>query len=182
VPDFGQLPRQSARPGDFTFAYDRGEYVITKVNATLNVAPFVLAPGVRDNSVIEVDVRLMGDVTSRYAFVVCRDQSSTTGSKQYRASIVPAERRLILSRWDDGSQRVLMEARDEPTIQSGNASNRLALRCAGTRIEASVNGKVVAGADDMTLNRGGHGLGIGTFAGVEGTLEGRFDNLVVRNP
>jgi hypothetical protein len=32
------------------------------------------------------------------------------------------------------------------------------------------------------LTSGEHGLGAGTFAGVEGSLEARFDNLEVREP
>src|SRR5215212_7159575 len=32
-PEIGQLPRVSARAADYTFAYDRGEYVINKLNA-----------------------------------------------------------------------------------------------------------------------------------------------------
>jgi serine/threonine-protein kinase len=181
-PETGQLPRTSARPNDYVFAYDRGEYVINKVNAALPAAPIVFLPGSYDNSVIAVDVRIMGNVPSGYAFVVCRDQSTGGQAKQYRASIVPEGRRVILSRWDDGNQRVLAEARDEPAIRIGTAANRLELSCAGTKIAAGVNGKVVATADDVALNRGDHGLGAGTFAGVEGTLEARFDNLEVREP
>jgi serine/threonine-protein kinase len=178
----GQLPRVSARPSDYVFAYDGGEYVINKINAALPAAPIVFLPETYDNSVIAVDVRIMGDVASRYAFVVCRDQSTGGQAKQYRASIVPDGRRLILSRWDDGNQRVLAEARDDESIQTGNAVNRLELRCVGTKVTAMVNSKIVATADDMTLNRGDHGLGAGTFSGVEGTLEARFDNLEVRVP
>ena len=181
-PDIGQLPRTSPRPNDYTFTYDAGEYVITKINAALAAAPIVFAPGSFSNSVVAVDVRIMGNVASRYAFVVCRDQSTGGQTKQYRASLVPEGRRVILSRWDSGTQRVLSEARDEPAVRTGNTANRLELRCAGVRIAAVVNGKVVATADDMTLDKGEHGLGAGTFAGVEGTLEARFDNLEVRQP
>jgi tRNA A-37 threonylcarbamoyl transferase component Bud32 len=180
--EFGQLQRTSPRPSDYTFAYDAGEYVMTKINPALPAAPIVFVPGTFNNSVLAVDVRIMGDVASRYAFVVCRDQSTGGQTKQYRASIVPDGRRVILSRWDSGTQRVLSEARDEPAIRTGNAVNRLELRCTGVRIAAIVNGKVVATADDMTLDKGEHGLGAGTFAGVEGTLEARFDNLDVRSP
>ena len=181
-PEFGQLLRTSPRPNDYTFSYDGGEYVINKTNPTLPSAPIVFLPGSYDNTIIAVDIRLMGDVTSRYAFVVCRDQSTGGQARQYRASMVPDERRLILSRWDDGNQRVLATVSDEPAINPGNARNRLELRCAGARIAASVNGKVVASADDMTLNRGDQGIGAGTFSGVVGTLEARFDNLEVRQP
>jgi serine/threonine protein kinase len=178
----GQLPRVSARPSDYVFSYDGGEYVINKVNAALPAAPIVFVPGSYENSVVAVDVRIMGDVSSRYAFVVCRDQSTGGQAKQYRASIVPEGQRVILSRWDDGTQRVLAEARDEPAIRTGNATNRLELRCAAAKIVAVVNGKTVASADDMTLSKGDHGIGAGTFSGVEGTLEARFDNLEVRVP
>ena len=180
--EFGQLQRTSPRPNDYTFAYDAGEYVMTKINPALPAAPIVFVPGTFNNSVLAADVRIMGNVASRYAFVVCRDQSTGGQTKQYRASIVPDGRRVILSRWDSGAQRVLSEARDEPAIRTGNAVNRLELRCTGVRIAAVVNGKVVATADDMTLDKGEHGLGAGTFAGVEGTLEARFDNLDVRSP
>lgn len=178
----GQLPRTSARPNDYVFSYDGGEYVINKINAALPAAPIVFLPGSYENTIIAVDVRIMGDAASRYAFVVCRDQSSGGQAKQYRASVVPEGRRLILSRWDEGNQRVLAEARDEAAINTGNAKNRLELRCAGAKISAAVNGQVIATADDMTLSRGDHGVGAGTFAGVEGTLEARFDTLEVRAP
>jgi serine/threonine-protein kinase len=181
-PEIGQLPRVSPRPNDYVFAYDQGEYVINKINAALPAAPIVFVPGEYDNTVLAVDVRIVGDVASRYAFVVCRDQSNGGAAKQYRASIVPDGRRLILSRWDDGNQRVLAEARDDEAIQPGNAVNHLELRCAGTKIAASVNGTLVASADDLTLSRGLQGLGAGTFQGFDGTLDARFDNLEVRQP
>ena len=180
--EIGQLPRVSARPSDYVFAYDRGEYVINKINAALPAAPIVFLPGSYDNTVIGVDVRIAGDAASRYAFVVCRDQSSGGQAKQYRASIVPEGRRLILSRWDDGSQRVLSEVRDDAAINPGNAVNRLELRCADTKISAAVNGKTLVSADDTALTRGEQGLGAGTFAGVDGTLEARFDNLEIKAP
>lgn len=180
--EIGQLPRVSARPNDYVFAYDRGEYVINKINAALPAAPIVFLPGSYENTVIAVDVRIVGDAASRYAFVVCRDQSSGGQAKQYRASIVPEGRRLILSRWDDGSQRVLSEVRDDAAINPGNAVNRLELSCAGAKISAAVNGKTLVSADDTTLNRGDQGLGAGTFAGVDGTLEARYDNLEIKSP
>jgi hypothetical protein len=180
--EIGQLPRVSARPTDYVFAYDRGEYVMNKINAALPAAPIVFLPGTYDNTVIALDVRIVGDVASRYAFVVCRDQSSGGQAKQYRVSIVPEGRRLILSRWDDGSQRVLSEVRDDAAINPGSAVNRLELRCAGPKISAAVNGKTLVSADDTALNRGEQGLGAGTFAGVDGTLEARFDNLEIKAP
>jgi hypothetical protein len=179
--EIGQLPRTSSRPNDYVFSYDRGEYVINKINAALQIAPMVILNGPYDNTVIAIDVRLMGDVSSRYGFVVCRNQPAAQ-SKQYRASIAPDGRRLILSRWDDGQERMLATVRDEPAINPGNAKNRLELRCAGTRIAAAVNGKVVASATDMTLSRGAHGVGAGAFAGTEGTIEARYDNLEIRSP
>ena len=146
------LARPDSRPNDYTFGYDRGEYGINKINAALQVAPMVVLNGPYDNTVIAVDVRLVGDVSSKYAFLVCRNQSTSGQSKHYRVSVVPEGRRLILSRWDDGQERVLSTVRDEPAINPGNAKNRLELRCAGAKISASVNGKLLASVDDMTLN------------------------------
>ena len=77
---------------------------------------------------------------------------------------------------------MLSSVRDEPAINPGNAKNRLELRCAGAKISASVNGKVVASADDMTMNRGDHGMGAGAFTGIQGTIEARYDNLEIRVP
>jgi hypothetical protein len=181
-PATGLLPRASARPNDYVFSYDGGEYVINKINASLPAAPIVFLTDTFENTVIAVDVRFTGEVASRYAFVVCRDQSSGGLARQYRASVVPEGRRLVLSRWDDGNQRVLSEARDDAAIHTGNAKNRLELRCAGQKVSASVNGKVIATADDLTYNRGSHGVGAGTFSGVDGVLEARFDDLEVRAP
>jgi hypothetical protein len=181
--EIGQFPRVSGRPNDYTYSYDRGEYVINKVNPAMSGAPIVFVPGgPYENSAIAIDVRMVGDAANRYAFVVCRDQTVGGQAKQYRASLVPAERGLILSRWDTGRQRVLAEVRDEAAINAGNATNRLELRCAGAKISAVVNGKMVASVDDMTLNKGEHGVGAGTFDQINLTLEARFDNLEVRVP
>ena len=155
-------------PERLRLRYDRGEYVINKINAALQVAPIVFLNGPYDNTVIAVDVRMMGDVASRYAFLVCRDQATAGQSKQYRASMVPEGRRLILSRWDDGQERTLSAVRDDAAINPGNADNRLELRCAGAKISASVNGKTLVSADDMTLNRGDQGLGAGRVHGDRG--------------
>jgi len=178
----GQLPRTSLNPNDYVFKYDRGEYVINKINPALPVAPMVILNGPYDNTVIAIDVRLMGDVTSRYTFAVCRHQSTAAQSKHYRASVVPDGRRLFLARWDDGQERILAVVRDEPAINPGNARNRLELRCAGSKISASVNGKVVASVDDLTMSRGDHGVGAGAFSGFQGTIEARYDNLEIRAP
>lgn len=178
----GQLPRTSSRPNDYVFSYDRGEYVINKINAAAQIAPMVILNGPYDNTVIAVDIRLMGDVRSRYGFLACRHQTTATLSKHYRASVVPDGREMILSRWDDGQERKLHTVSDEPSINPGNGKNRLELRCAGTRISVTVNGKVLASVDDMTLSRGDHGVGTGAFTGTQGTIEARYDNLEIRVP
>jgi hypothetical protein len=180
--DAALLPLVSARPTDYTFAYDRGEYVISVINAAYQGVPVSLLSGGYDNSIIAVDVRMMGDVASRYAFLVCRHSSTEGQTNQYRASLVPDGQRVILSRWDGRTERSLASVRDEPAVNPGNAKNRFELRCAGTTISVAVNNKVVVTTNDMTLNRGADGVGAGTFAGVEGTLEARFDNLEVRTP
>ena len=178
----GLLTRTSPRPNDYVFVYERGEYAIKKLNPTLPAAPIVFLRGEYKDTVIAVDVRIVGEAASRYAFLVCRDSSASGQTRQYRASIVPEGRRMILSVWGDGEQKVLAETRDNPAIQIANAINRLELRCAGRKIEAIVNGKTVLSVEDSTLTSGEHGLGAGTFSGVEGVLEARFDNLEVRQP
>jgi hypothetical protein len=178
----GLLTSTSPRPNDYVFAYERGEYAIKKLNPALPSAPIVFVRGEYTDTVIAVDVRIVGEAGARYAFLVCRDSSADGQTRQYRASIVPEGRRVILSRWGDGEQKVLAETRDNPAVQFGNATNRFELRCAGPNIQAIVNGKVVVSAEDGTLTSGEHGLGAGTFSGVEGTLEARFDNLEVRQP
>jgi hypothetical protein len=100
----GLLTRTSPRPNDYAFAYDRGEYVIRKVNPTLPAAPIVFVRGEYADTVIAVDVRIVGEAGARYAFVVCRDKSEDGQTRQYRASIVPEGRRVILSHWADGGQ------------------------------------------------------------------------------
>ena len=83
---------------------------------------------------------------------------------------------------DIAQVQALSTVRDESAINPGNAKNRLELRCAGAKISAVVNGKVLASVDDMTLNRGDHGVGVGAFTGIQGTLEARYDNLEIRAP
>jgi len=86
-PEIGQLSQTSQRPSDYRFSYDDGEYVITKMNAALQVAPIVIINGPYDNTVIAVDVRLVGDVASRYAFLVCRNQSTAGGFTGFQGTL-----------------------------------------------------------------------------------------------
>ena len=79
--------------------------------------------GPYDNTVIAIDVRIMGDAASRYVFLVCGNQSTSGQSKRYRATIVPDGRQFILSRWDDGQERMLSTLTNEPSVNPGNAKN-----------------------------------------------------------
>ncbi len=66
------------------------------------------------------------------------------------------------------------------TIAQGTATNHLQLECAGQTLRGSINGQVVAVADDDGLSSGDAGLLAGAFE--EGGVVISFDNFVVTKP
>lgn len=181
-PDTGQLSRSSPNPQDYTYAYSEGEYVVAIVNPDLQQSQGVLVPGTYDDSVLAVDVRLVGDVVQRHVSVACRVEGAGGQlKKMFQATLVPNDRGLILVSWEAGAPHNRVEARD-PGIETGNGWNHVELRCDGAKISASVNGKTVASLDDPSPSKGLHSIGTGTFAGTKGTVEARFDNLEIRMP
>ena len=108
----------------------------------------------------------------------CRFTSTLGGNRGYRLRVEPARGVFRLVREDGERDTFLQRDRASAAIRRGNESNRLELTCAGSTITASVNGTVVATAQDTTYRSGPLVFGVGARADNL-TSEARFDNLVV---
>jgi hypothetical protein len=134
--------------------------------------------GVYKDSAISVEVRLSAPVADRHVNLGCRYQEDGNRARYYQATLLPSFRRLTLNRWEDGKATLLDQVGADSSIQPGDAPNRLELRCVGSRITASV-GDAVVSADDGTYSEGQHFFGVAMTSGVDGTIEGHVDNLVI---
>jgi hypothetical protein len=179
-PARGVLPRSSASPALYRFAYEGGEYVIQKLDPNWDRLPTASLPGEYGDASIAVDVRIIGDVANRYVAIACR-RRPTMGSSEYRLSLYTADGTFTLSRWDDGTH-VQLTGGPSTVIRRGNASNRFELSCISNTISASINGTQVTSVQDNTYQRGSMFIGASRYAGRMLTAEARFDNLVVTGP
>ena len=177
----GILSTASTDPSRWTYSYTDGEYIIRKLfdeaGATSSVIPYIYG-----DASIAIDARLTGDTAGRYVSLACRRQvkaSPEEGDSEYRLAVDVGTGAAWITRWTNGEQARLTEPRRHPSIRSGNETNRVELTCAGSTISARVNGEEVVSAQDATYVNGALKFGTGTFAGRSGTLEARFDNLVV---
>ena len=141
------------------------------------MATFRFLPGLA-NGTLTVDARIFGDSEMRYIALGCRQQALDVDSK-YRFVVVPATGQAALLRDDAGQPTALVGFSPVEGIRLGNQSNRLSLRCFGSTLTGSVNGVVVAAAEDATYREGLLLLGVGAGVGKNLQAEARFDNLVV---
>lgn len=160
-----------------SFAYEDGEYVIRKLDASAGL-PYTALGGGFSDSALAIDVRLVGETAERLVVLGCRRQDAPRAS-EYRFVVEPAAGRAALARVDDGEIRVLVPLRPSPVIQRGTATNRVELSCSGTTIAGSVNGVEVASAQDARYREGQWTIGASTFEEGAGPAEARFDNLVL---
>ncbi|MBI2760916.1 MAG: serine/threonine protein kinase [Chloroflexi bacterium] len=176
-PTKATLLTQSATPESYLLGYDRGEYFIRKVDPNFNRVANVFLPGSYDDVSISVDARLVGESGNRAIYVVCR--SSTDG--QYRLVLDMGVGAFLLSRWDGDTEVQLGNKWVTRTdvLRTGTQMNKIELRCEKDTISAVINGQTVGSVKDGTYKAGRSWIGTGVFTGATGTVEVRFDNLVV---
>ena len=176
-PSAGLLPRDSFFPDQYRRGYEDGEYVIQRVDPESTLFPFASLPGSYGDTMLAVDVRVVGETEDRYVALECR----RSGPGAYGAV------------WgvDNGAVWVARKVRAEdadvfilgpffpPDLRPAHEGNRFDLTCAGNLIALSVNGARVGATLDSTHTQGQMSVGAGLFRGTTGTVEARFDNLVV---
>jgi hypothetical protein len=118
---------------------------------------------------------------NRYIGLNCRYQPERV--TEYRLTVYPGSGQFELTRWDGGGVVVpLVRPTFSRAIRLGFAKNQFELRCVGDTISASINGVTVATVTDRTYSQGQLRMLVGTPAGVRGTVEALFDNLMVSRP
>jgi hypothetical protein len=169
------LPNSSPQPSRYTAGYEEGEY---RVNKLLPGGPIVgRVGGIYVDASVAVDARIIGPSADRLVFIGCRRQPGPQAS-YYGFLVAPASGLFAIVRWDNDTQQNLVEPRRSSAIRSGNDSNRLELRCAGSSISALVNGVIVASVQDSKYVMG-HVLVGGDTPRSDTTFDIRFDNLLV---
>jgi hypothetical protein len=133
------------------------------------------------NSRLAVDAHLTGGSEARYVTLGCRDQASGLAPMRYELTVAPAIQAFNLSVWQDG-WKDLTEVQTTDIIHPGEELNRLELICAGTTIQAWINGQLVASVEDATYRAGFMTIGGGSFASSPVTVEVQFDNVVITEP
>jgi hypothetical protein len=169
------LSTSTSDPQRFRFRFDKGEYVIEKLDPQFTRFPLRELPDTYTNAGIAVDAYLAGDTAGRFVGVACR--SSSAGD--YLLVVDPAQGRFALFRRDNESRVALVDWQQSAPVKRNNAVNRLELNCVGDTITAFVNGVQVATKQDSTYKSGAFWIGAGSFTESPNTVEGRFDNLVV---
>jgi hypothetical protein len=125
-----------------------------------------------------VDAQVVGEVAGRFLVVGCRRQETETLTG-YRLAIAPDAGLFTLVRRDAALEVQLAAWQESGAIRRGGEWNRIELTCAGSTIDAIVNGQVVASVQDATYPRGQGILGVGIFPGQGAPAEANFDNLLV---
>jgi hypothetical protein len=175
APERGVLPRDTRQPDLYRHDYERGEFVLRIADSTARPSTLVAVPGEFAHTTLSVDARLVGETAGRFVALGCR----AYGNAEYRLTLAAAGQ-FALDRFDGGRPVSLVAWRAAPPLPAGASAHRLALRCAGSQFTATINGVQVASVRDTTYTTGALWLGTGRFTnGPPGTVEARFDNLVV---
>lgn len=171
----GWLPRSSPQTAQAFTGYVDGEYQIRVTDASLSLLQVAYLPGLYADASLTVEVRALGNPPAQGAVLACRQQASPDTSA-YRLFVEPAAQSFRLFRRDAATSVDFAPFQESTAIRGGNQTNRLELSCAGNLISATINGVVVASAQDSAYSSGEWWLGTGM---VNTVGELRFDNLVL---
>ena len=176
----GVFSTASSDPELVRYAYDDGEFVIETLKDDAGVWQTQLNGPYADVE-IAVDVRVEGRTRDRFVKIGCRFARIDDGFQEYSFVVDPNARRVLVYRSDGGQVVPIFDQKGFAAVNPEGASNHLELRCVGATISASVNGTSVASVEDGTYAAGAIYLGAGTYSGVSGTVESRWDDLHVND-
>ena len=176
--DDGVFTTESSDPDLVQYAYDDGEFVIETLEPDAGVWQVQL-PGPYADVVVAVDARIEGRANGRFVKIGCRFDRTSDGFEEYSFVVDPEAQRALLYRSDGEDIEVLADEDGFEGVNPDDETNRLELACIGETITATINGEEVAEVEDDSYAEGAVYLGAGTYAGVRGTVEARFDDLAV---
>lgn len=171
----GWLPRSSSEAPQAFVGYVEGEYQVRIADPRFSLLQVAYLPGIYADASLAVEVRALGNPPAQSIVLACRQQS-TPDASAYRLFVSPAGQSFRLFRRDGASSVDFAPLQESPAIRGGNQTNRLELTCARNTISATINGVVVATAQDSAYGSGEWWLGTGV-TNTSGEL--RFDNLVL---
>jgi hypothetical protein len=110
--------------------------------------------------------------------VICRTKDPDSGMGYYL--LISGDGYYAIAKGTDAGFEWLVDFTESSAIRQGNATNHIRAVCSGSKLSLTVNGVLVAEAEDSEFNSGDIAL---TATSYESTpTEVRFDNLVVTAP
>jgi class 3 adenylate cyclase len=172
------LPDTSVYPNEFAVSYGGGEYTIQTISLTSGRLPSVVVPGWYEDASLAVDVRVIGNTDVQSIVLGCRNAAPRSG---YRLTFRPGQGTGSLDRTDDVPVLIrLAPLTNGGSVRRLTAANRVALKCVGSTISATINGTEVASARDTTYAAGRMWIGATVDPGVIAFGHAFFDNLTIR--
>jgi hypothetical protein len=174
-PAKGWLPMGPAPNGMGTRAYLNGEYQIVRPDPNSRLSPSAVLPGTFRDASMAFDVRFVSPKEGQQINVRCRNK----GDNGYRFELRPEARAGLVTRLDDDNRLGFSLSGEKASlaIRRGE-SNRVEITCAGPNPTLSVNGQVVATAQDSTYTSGNFDFS-GIFGPRGGPVDVRIAHLVV---
>jgi hypothetical protein len=171
------LPAASDTPALYDYGYRNGGNEF--VNIDPNWAHYGEIPfgNPEPYERVSVDVALRSDEPGQVTYIGCRRASNVAIG--YRLLLDAPGQRAVLERLDNTRSYTLRKLTDLPNIAASPAPNHLELTCGAPTISASVNGVLIASADDFTYTGGYAWLGASNLPNVQVTTDALFSNLVV---
>jgi len=164
----------TASNADYTLGYVDGAYRMMVIKANNEVWSTHSGTAAMTDYVIEVDVRYVAGPVDNDFGVVFRVQPGNDDFYQFRVS---SDGYYTLRRYKDDVWTDLQPWTESAVIAGGEATNHIRIEAVGPFLRCSVNGQMLAEAQDDAFAAGRVGFSAGTYA--EGNVSIDFDNLRV---
>lgn len=166
-------PRASSQPEQVWLGYVDGEYAVRRL-AGSGAAPFVGARVPGTDYLAEVSARLLPPSADAYVSLYVRRQDA---GDTLIFDVEPDAGAFRLRRVADQQVYLALDWTATPAVRPGEEWNRLGIRAQGPDLTLFINGVEVGHARDDAPREGR--VGFGVTSRVDGTVEARFDNLLV---
>jgi len=180
-PKSGLFATATSSPSLYSIGYVNGEYQVAKIDPATSGGDTSFTSGTYGDSVVDVDVRLVGPAAGRQVALYCRLDSAGNGG--YFLDLDPSKGTVSLARASGVQTVQLVPPEPSSAIKRDNQSNHLRLVCSGGTITGSVNGVQVATAQDTTYQTGRVGLFAGVYNdALPATVDARFRAFLITQP
>ncbi len=127
--------------------------------------------------VIQVNVRQVEGTVNNWMGVTCRQ----SGEQDYYLFAISADGYYLILKQEDGIADTLIPPTYNDAIQTGRTVNRLEVRCQGSTLSMTVNGRLLVSRADNTFSQGGISL-VADAVEVGSTTTVAFDRLTISTP